>query len=226
MKILEALGNINAELGVIEKDQKGHGYMFRGINQVMNALKPLVAKYKVLVKRENVKVAYKTFDVETPSYKEGEPPKKKTIFRTELECDYVFVSCEDGSEFRTRGFGEAVDNASFSDKSTAMAISNTYKYVIFELFNIAVEEQADSDQDTADKKEKESKFAKPDDAPKTKFSQIKPETVEPQKEKPKESPPPVEKPQETKVESPPVEKNEVSAEVKQNVEQKKSRFAR
>ena len=96
-------------------------------------------KHKVLVKRRNLKLT-RQFHEMTDKY--GNPKKIVDLF---VECDFVFTSTIDGSEFVTSGYGEGSDKTG-GDKSTGMAISNTYKYVIFEMFNIATEEQKDSDE--------------------------------------------------------------------------------
>ena len=139
-KILEALSKVNEELSAIEKDQQGYGYKFRGINQVLNTLNPLFKKHKIVTRRDSVDIKREVRYVES---------KKKDFVEVFMICEYAFVSLEDGSEFRTKGFGEGQDTSG-GDKATSMATSNAYKYVIFEMFNIATEEQKDSDQVTAE----------------------------------------------------------------------------
>lgn len=136
--IYAAMAKVNEDLNVIAKDQKGYGYYFRGIDQVLNALNPLFRKYKILTRRENLVVRRET----------RLNAKGKEIVEAFLECDYIFTSLEDGSEIRSCGFGEGQDSSG-GDKASSMATSNSYKYVIFEMFNIATEEQKDSDQMTA-----------------------------------------------------------------------------
>jgi len=139
-KILNSLAKVNEELFAIEKDQQGYGYKFRGINQVLNALHPLFKKYKIVTRREIIDIDRQVRFVES---------KKKEFVEVFIKCDYIFTSLEDGSELRTQGFGEGQDTSG-GDKAAAMATSNAYKYVIFELFNIATEDQKDSDQVTAE----------------------------------------------------------------------------
>lgn len=150
-QILTSLQAVNDEITEIKKDQQGHGYKFRGINQVLNTLSPLFKKHHILTKRKNISLK-REIRVGVDKY-----DKPKTSVETFIEkATYVFVSTLDGSEFETEGFGEGIDQSG-GDKSSSMATSNSYKYVIFELFNIATEEQKDSDQVTAEEAKKEEK---------------------------------------------------------------------
>lgn len=144
MKIYEAMAKVHAELDAIAKDQQGHGYKFRGINQVLNALHPLFKKHKIVTKRE---VILWERSSRTNS-------RDKEVSEVKLHCKYSFVSLEDGSALETHGVGEGLDSSG-SDKATGMALSNAYKYVVFEMFNISTEEQQDSDQATASEHKKE-----------------------------------------------------------------------
>jgi hypothetical protein len=136
--ILKALDAVNQELQSIAKNQQGYGYKFRGIDQVFQHLSPLFKKHKILTRREVVSA---TRSVRTNA-------KGKEIVEVELLCNYIFTSLVDGSEFTTQGYNEGQD-CSGGDKAASMATSNSYKYVIFEMFNIATNEQKDSDQVTA-----------------------------------------------------------------------------
>ena len=143
-KIYEAMANVHRGLDAIAKDQDGHGYKFRGINQVLNALHPLFKKYKVAVRR--------TIDSYERTTRVNQ--RDKEVSEVRLRCKYAFVSLEDGSEILTEGVGEGMDSSG-SDKATGMALSNAFRYVCFEFFAIATEEQEDSDQVTAKEHKKE-----------------------------------------------------------------------
>lgn len=151
-EILKSLQIVNEELGSIAKDQQGHGYKFRGIDQVFQNIGPLFKKHGVLVSRRNLVATHSIRDVEKLNkYAKTEADKyqKKQYLETFINsCDYVFTSTKDGSEFVTQGFGEGQDTSG-GDKSSSMATSNSYKYVIFEMFSIPTAEQQDSDQVTA-----------------------------------------------------------------------------
>lgn len=141
-KIYEQMLKVNAELKAIGKDQEGYGYKFRGIDDVFFSLNPLFKKYGIITTRKNVQVQRNVREV-TDKY-----GKQKNFVEVFLQADYAFVSLEDGSEIVTTGFGEGQDTSG-GDKASSMATSNAYKYVIFEMFNIATQEQQDSDQATA-----------------------------------------------------------------------------
>jgi hypothetical protein len=137
-KIYAALQAVNNDLVAIEKEGKvafgRTNFKFRGIDQVINTLGPLLKKHKILIRRTPAEnpVTVTTF----------QNANGATQFRTILQQNYHFVSTEDGSEFVTYGAGVGADNL---DKDLNCAISNAFKYVIFEMFSIPTEEQMDSD---------------------------------------------------------------------------------
>ena len=77
---------------------------------------------------------------------QSEKEKEKGMNHFLVRVNYAFRSTKDGSEVLTWGTGEGTDK---TDKAVACALSNSYKYVIWELFNIATEELQDSDMKTA-----------------------------------------------------------------------------
>lgn len=153
--IYESMANVNEELNGIGKNQEGFNYKFRGIDDVLNTLNPLFKKHKIITLRRNLNSQR---EVRSFVDKYG---KDKTFVEVFLQADYVFKSLIDGSEIVTQGFGEGQDTSG-GDKASSMATSNSYKYVIFEMFNIATNEQKDSDQITAEvsKKNTTSKYKK------------------------------------------------------------------
>lgn len=157
-QILESLQAVNDELHAIGKDQQGYGYKFRGIDDVLNALNPLFKKHKIVTLRRNLHSERVVRQVEKIIQKYNKETKEqenvstlKEYVEVFLQADYVFKSLKDGSEIISQGFGEGQDTSG-GDKASSMATSNSYKYVIFEMFNIATKEQKDSDQITAEKK--------------------------------------------------------------------------
>ena len=138
-EIFTSLQAVNDDLNGIKKDQQGFNYKFRGIDQVMNTIGPLFKKHGIIVRRQNVTLTLETVDREV----RGKPAKTN---HTLLQADYVFVSTKDGSELSSTGFGEGEDKG---DKGVSCATSNSYKYVIFEMFNIPSEDLLDSDMKTA-----------------------------------------------------------------------------
>jgi hypothetical protein len=134
--IYQSLQDVNNDLGVIAKDQQGYGYKFRGINQVLDTIGPLFKRHCIIVSQKVISV--------TPgSYQDEKGRRVKT---KDAHIIYKFTSTVDGSVFEVEGVGEGEDRG---DKSTGALLSNTYKYVIFTMFNIPTQEMEDSDMKTA-----------------------------------------------------------------------------
>ena len=145
MKIYQAISGIMSEVGAIAKDQKNQqqGFMYRGVDQVMNALQPLLIKYKVFV---------------TPTILEHTREERTTksganLIYSVLTVNYKFYT-EDGSFVEATVIGEGMDSG---DKSSNKALSVAYKYACFQMFCIPTEEIHDPDAVTPE----ESKPAKP-----------------------------------------------------------------
>lgn len=113
----------------------GGNYAFRGIDDVYNALAPLLAENGLCVlprilSREIV---------------ERKSAKGNPLFFVTVEAEFDFVSADDGSKHTTRTFGEAMDS---SDKATNKAMSAAYKYAAFMTFAIPTEGDNDADATT------------------------------------------------------------------------------
>jgi hypothetical protein len=140
--IYSSLAKVQEELKPIAKGQQGYGYKFRSIDDVMCALSPLLKKYQIIIRKENLTIEHATRSI---TDKNG---KEKHYAEAVIQCDYVFTSLIDGSEVRTSG-GNGGQDSSGGDKAISMCYSNSYKYMLFELFCIPTDEQKDSDQVTA-----------------------------------------------------------------------------
>lgn len=134
MKVYEAINAVQTALSRsgISKDRQGPGFKFRGVDDVYNALAPLLAEHKLcilprIVGRECV---------------ERESAAGKALFYVTVEAEFDFVSAEDGSRHTVRTFGEAMDS---SDKATNKAMSAAYKYAAFQTFAIPTEADNDAD---------------------------------------------------------------------------------
>jgi len=121
--IYASLANILAEIEPIQKNKKGHQYMFRGIDDVLNTLHPLFASHKVMALPtvEDIVVA------------DG---------ITTLKVNYRLLSLTDGSEisFTSIGQGKGTD-----DKSTNKAMSGAFKAGFLQVFCIPTEDIDDAD---------------------------------------------------------------------------------
>jgi ERF superfamily len=140
LKVYQAINAVQAALSVegIGKNRtntQGSGYKFRGIDDVYNALSPLLARHAlVIVPRMLARTC------EERSSKSG-----GALFYVTVEAEFDFVSAEDGSKATARTFGEAMDSG---DKATNKAMSAAYKYAAFQTFAIPTEGNADADAET------------------------------------------------------------------------------
>lgn len=140
MKVYQAINAVQAALSVegIGKNRtntQGSGYKFRGIDDVYNALSPLLAKHALVIIPRML-----TRTCEERTSKSG-----GALFYVTVEAEFDFVSSEDGSKATARTFGEAMDS---SDKATNKAMSAAYKYAAFQTFAIPTEGNADADAET------------------------------------------------------------------------------
>lgn len=136
-KIYEAISNVMAEIGAVGKNKKntqGQGFMYRGIDDVMNALQPALIKYKVFV----------TPTVTNEIREERQSKQGGVLLYTRLTIDYTFYTI-DGSCVKATVIGEAMDSG---DKATNKAMSIGFKYACFQVFCIPTEEMADPDSET------------------------------------------------------------------------------
>jgi hypothetical protein len=140
MKVYQAINAVQAALSVdgIAKNRnntQGAGFKFRGIDDVYNALAPLLARHGLviiprMISRECVERASKSGGA---------------LFVVTVEAEFDFVSAEDGSKATARTFGEAMDSG---DKATNKAMSAAYKYAAFQTFSIPTEGNPDADAET------------------------------------------------------------------------------
>lgn len=143
MKVYQAINAVQSELAQtgITKDRRNQqqGYSFRGIDDVFNALSPLLAKHGLcilprVVSRECI---------------ERQTMKGGTLFYVTVGVEFDFVCAEDGSTHMVKTYGEAMDSA---DKATNKAMSAAYKYAAFQAFAIPTEGDNDADSHTPDVK--------------------------------------------------------------------------
>lgn len=139
--VLSAIADISAELakegiGKTRKNQQ-QNYQFRGIDDVMVALAPLLAKHRLLI-LPNVTEQYR---------EERETKVGGVLFYARLTVQFSFVSAIDGSRETVTTVGEAMDSA---DKASNKAQSAAYKYATILTFCIPVEGTPDADAETPD----------------------------------------------------------------------------
>lgn len=135
MNIFETICKVMGEVGAVGKDQKNQhqGFMYRGIDAVMNALNPAMVKYKLFVVPEVLEQT-----------REEKTTKNGTVIYSICKIKYTFYA-EDGSNIQTVVIGEAFDSG---DKATNKAMSVAFKYACFQVFCIPTEEMKDPDAET------------------------------------------------------------------------------
>lgn len=133
--IYEAITNIMADIDAIGKDQKAgsssFGYKFRGIDQVMNYMKPLLAKHGVFVVPE----VLETTREERVNTKGG------NVIYSVIKVKHTYYA-KDGSSISSIVVGEGMDTG---DKASNKALSIAMKYSMFQVFCIPTEEIHDQD---------------------------------------------------------------------------------
>ncbi len=134
-KIYKAIPAIMDEIGHIGKDKKNQqqGFMFRGVDQVMNTMKPLLAKHGVFSVPEVVET----------KREERQTKNGGTLIYTIHKINFHFFS-DDGSRVTATVVGEGMDSA---DKSSNKAMAVAFKYACFQVFCIPTEEMAKDDPD-------------------------------------------------------------------------------
>jgi hypothetical protein len=126
-KIYSAIAAMIAEVDAIGKDKRNQqqGFNYRGIDDVMNALHPLLAKHKV----------FPTCEVLSRDVTERATKTGGVLFYVNMRLRYTFWA-EDGSSVTTEAWGEAMDSG---DKASNKCMSVGYKYAMFQLLCIPTE---------------------------------------------------------------------------------------
>jgi hypothetical protein len=139
MTVYECIVAVSAEIALtgISKDRKNEqqGYKFRGIDDVYNALAPIIAKHKLVILPR----------IMSRLVTERVTKTGAALFNVVVEAEFDFVSAADGSKHVVRTYGEAMDSA---DKATNKAMSAAYKYAAFQTFCIPTEGDNDADATT------------------------------------------------------------------------------
>lgn len=113
----------------------GGSYKFRGIDDVYNALAPLLPEHGLCILPRTIE----------RSVTERQSKSGNSIFSVVVDMEFDFVCSSDGSKHTVRMMGEAMDSG---DKATNKAMSAAYKYACFQAFCIPVEGENDSENKT------------------------------------------------------------------------------
>jgi len=156
--IFSLIPKIMAEVGAIEKNSKNasQNYKFRGIDDVMTAFQPVMARHGVFFVPE----------VLSATQTDRESAKGSALIYTQLTVGFTFYAT-DGSNVRAVVVGEAMDSA---DKSSNKAMSAALKYALLQTFCVPVESSDDADAHTPELARKQ--LAKPSLARKQVLLQI------------------------------------------------------
>lgn len=131
--IYKAINEVMKEIGAVGKNQKNsqQGFMYRGIDAVMNAINPALTNHGVFVVPE---VLEQTREERTTS-------KGNLLIYSICKIKFSFFA-EDGSHVEAITIGEGMDSG---DKATNKAMSIAFKYACFQVFCIPTEEMVDPD---------------------------------------------------------------------------------
>jgi len=139
MKVYQAISTVMAELSKegITKNNKNQqqGYSFRGIDNVYNALAPILSKNGLVILPRVL-----NREVTERATKSG-----SALFYVVVQVEFDLVCAEDGSKHTIATIGEAMDSA---DKATNKAMSAAYKYACIQAFCIPTEGDNDADATT------------------------------------------------------------------------------
>ena len=136
MNIYQSITKIMEEVPAIGKEQvnKQQGFKFRGIDDVMNALQPLLSKNKVFIVPEILEQIRE----------ERQTSKGGNLIYSICKIKYKFYA-EDGTYIEAITIGEGMDSG---DKATNKAMAIAMKYALFQVFCIPTEEMKDPDSET------------------------------------------------------------------------------
>lgn len=136
IRSIAALAADLAKVGIAKsRENREQHFKFRGIDQVMNTLAPLLVANNLIV---------------SPAFRDRVVTERPTkaggvMFNVVLWADLTFISAIDGSRHTITTPGEGQDSA---DKATNKAMSIAYKYAMFLLNCIPLEPTDDPDSET------------------------------------------------------------------------------
>lgn len=132
-KIYAAINAVMSEVGAIRKESKNksQGFLYRGIDDVMNALNPSFIKNKIFTVPE----------VMDQRREERKTSNGGNLIYSICKVQFTFYA-DDGSSVKAITVGEGMDSG---DKATNKAMSIAFKYACFQLFCIPTEEMEAGD---------------------------------------------------------------------------------
>lgn len=135
-KIYQAIPAIMGELDAVGKNKRNaqQGFMYRGVDDVMNAINPALVKNKVFIVPE----------ILDQLREERQSNKGNNLIYSICRIRFKFFA-EDGSSVEAVTIGEGMDSG---DKATNKAMAVAFKYACFQIFCIPTEEMKDPDADS------------------------------------------------------------------------------
>lgn len=133
-KIYEAMAQVMSAIKPIAKDKKcqtGATFKYRGIDDVYNALQPLLADAGIFTLPHMLE----------RTCEERKTAKGSTVQVVTARMKYVFMTT-DGSSVEAEVIGEAMDSG---DKATNKAMAIAHKYALFQTFCIPTDDMPDPD---------------------------------------------------------------------------------
>lgn len=160
MNIFESITKIMEEVPAIGKSKKNQqqNFNYRGIDDVMNVLQPLLAKYKVFITPE---ILEQTREERTTS-------RGGNLIYSICKIKYTFYA-EDGTYIQATTIGEGMDSG---DKATNKAMAIAMKYALFQVFCIPTEEMKDPDGETPEASKPKENVSKISEAEALKIKQL------------------------------------------------------
>ena len=143
-KIYKAIADAMAEISPVAKNNENTGqrFMYRGIDDIMNELHPILVKHRIFIRMETTdRKREERKTVKTDKY--GNTAESSLMYSI-LTITYHFTA-DDGSSVPVTVVGEAMDSG---DKSCNKAMAVAMKYACLQLFCIPTEDMADPDSET------------------------------------------------------------------------------
>ena len=132
-EIYQAIIGVMSDIGVIGKEKKNaqQGFKYRGVDDVMNALQPVMVQHGLFVVPEII----------DQKREERQTNRGGNLIYSVCTVRYTFYA-KDGSSVQCVVVGEGMDSG---DKATNKAMSIAFKYACFQVFCIPTEEMKDQD---------------------------------------------------------------------------------
>lgn len=152
MSIYQKLGKIQAEIKGLGQDSSGNGYRYVSGNKAINAIKPLMIKYGLLLKPEVLDIENQRIDYQV-SLTKGQngqwTGKPKSEILTKAKMRFTWIDIETGEKDECLF---AANGQNDWEKGLGSALTYAERYFLLKYFHIATDED---DIDNPERKEQE-----------------------------------------------------------------------